>query len=435
MNYPNLYKEFTRIKNELKVLNLDNMNKIFNETFTLSFVLMGLHLFLIITCYYTAKYFNVIINFNVKLINEKITKDNVISVKSKLETLSTMNHMYKTDPLKLINNLRKTNKLEKTHKRNSSMSKQSKEVVDSTEENKLDSMNMKYMINKQKLISPLLRMTTLIFSIYYIYSLFYYYIIDASSKTLVFNTEAFRLISDNDNQVFNTLNLLQVIVLTNNTDRDLYKRIYNTDEDKGFILNNIAEILKQRTTISFWMKEYSQFKALEESQRQLMNCDYIYTGINDDILNHLQNSYYIDSKDKLVTSLQNICKKFKMVDKSEFNYLIEEFVYLIKSMLMEYSNNDGSYNSIADIYTLDTFYDTSLISLIVIRPIQYVLTYSVVYEVTIQSLNFYSGLIIIYLILNIFVDIGIFFIIQRKVIGEILNINNELNNFIDIIRV
>lgn len=110
--------------------------------------------------------------------------------------------------------------------------------------------------------------------------------------------------------------------------------------------------------------------------------------------------------------------------------IFDEISYDSLHLYNLYDSSLKSYTEIVNIYEDFMFYDVFLIFIFIFRPVRKFTSDYVYNNIILNSSDNYLVFTIVYLILNILVDLLIFYIINRMIVKKISDINKHLNNMI-----
>jgi hypothetical protein len=427
-NFHNYHNNLNKIWGGLENLFKDEVNSIFNLNLILTFVLVGLHVFLILVSSAIINFLKTNTTETNFVINKLVQGDWVIYLQQKLGTMRDLLHFYKIDPIRASRKLRKDQR--------DSLKKSKEKQTQSEQDIKLfgskfnDGLDNDAQINIGNLISPLVRVLIYLFSFYLIYSFAFILLFEYSYTQIM-------LTSDYDAQylviekgIMNSIMLLQCILPSNQTDYSLemYLKensnfLYKPDIPGGYIHDMIEDAKLHKKYIKLIERNNPEFSRIEEEANSFSDCEYLYRNVNDEVLNITKLNY---PDGVLVDNLIKLCNHYKIMKQKKFSNVVEEAYFLAKKIIINYNYTYGDYTKMKQLNDLPEFFDEFTISALIIRPIQeYLLTHSI-HDITIEKEQFYLICVITFMIGNILVECLIFIVINRKLIRRVLTINEEI---------
>lgn len=459
LNYVNYYKNFIDIGELINTFFSDSLTSVFNSTYLLSFISMGIHLFLFVGGIFIVKFLHKIIAQNDKMLCSSNDDDNIIFMRDKIKSIKNLNLLFVENPRKLVISINQKradymknlySNLEKRGKRafNSRTKSESNGEKDNNlslpalvgqdeKKNFLSTVEINYEYNhhraksgvsyldKFSILIPFVVLMLILFMIYYVYSLIFYFIFRSSYNDFILTSDFSNKNTDLDNKMMNNINLLCTMMILNKTEVDLSYDL--TGLKNKVMMELLTNILTIRTEITKYKKTNEKFKSIDSFENNLMNCTYIYTSLNDTIFYELQQ---IEEDGNLIESLISICNSYAFMKTSRIDSIFDEISYSSLHLYNLYDFSNKTYTDIANIYENYMFYDVFLIFMFIFRPIRKFSSDYIYNTIITLSSDNYLVFTIVYLILNIIVDLFIFYIINRMVVKKISDINRHLNNMI-----
>jgi hypothetical protein len=366
-----------------------------------------------------------------------------------------LNEIYQENPLKLAHKFKKLNKdnlqklqendkKRKRDERGGSDKKYNYDVFEdygSLNNNNQSGRKVNFMakINKSNLLIPLIKIMTVTFVVYYIYSLVFYYIFQNSYESLILTSNYLKYNIDLDNDLMNCIILLQAMMFTSTTDNQFLNLLRNPNiqglniNDDGFLKGKMSIMMTMNYEIIREQINYKEFDLVIQSDYNLMDCTNIFSGLSDDVFENMKQYY---GSEQLFTSLQNLCKSYAIMIQNKIFYLIEYINYESLGLLNLFNEAIvKGYSQIKELNDNDKFLDVFSLIVLILRPIQTYLIDEVISQIINSSADNYLYITLTYLILNIIVDIIIFYIINKKVVSKVFEINKEIKCLIDAVNI
>lgn len=466
LNYLHYYKNFIEIGDMMNTFFSDSLTDVFNSTYLLSFILMGIHLFLFFGGVFIVKFLHKIISQNDKMLCASNDEENIKFMREKLKSIKNLSLLFVENPRSLVLSINAKRaeymkklcaSIEIKNKRKLYKDKYNRDyeaefgsngpnnstlvslnVADPTQtENHraLGNENIKEIshgsktgvsyLDKLAILIPFMQLILVLFLLYYIYNMIFYVVFRSSYSDFMLTSDFANQNTDLDNKMMNNINLLCTMMILNKTELDVS---YDLSGEKNKIMMELlTNILNIRTSITKYKKINSKFQSIEEFENVLMNCTYIYSNLNDTIFYDLQQ---INIGGNLIESLTAICYSYSFMKTNRIDSIFDEISYNSLHLYNLYDTSNKTYNEISNIYENYMFYDVFIIFMFIFRPIRKFSSDYVYNNIIASSSNNYLVLTIVYLILNILVDLFIFYIINRMVVKKISDINKHLNNMI-----
>lgn len=420
LNYVTYYLNFIRTGDLINSFFSESLSSVFNMTYLLSFLLMGIHLFLFFGGVFIIKFLYRIVKQNEKLLKGIKDPKNLQFLNEKIKNIKVLNDLFTENPKLIINKL------------NKNRTEFFKLYVDSEKRKKIEDekkdliiKDKSYLLDINFIVLPFIKILLLLFFFYYIYSFIFYIVFKNSYEDFILTSDFSNQNIELDNKMMNNVNLLSSLMLLNKTESDLSYE-YNGKRYK-LMMDLLTNILKIRIEISKYRKKSDQFKILDDMERNLMNCTYIYYELNDEIFSSISK---MSSFPEVFSSLKYICQSYKFMNTYKLDSIFDEISFNGLNLYNQYHNSDYSYEQIKQIYEDFLFYDTFLIFIFIFRPIRKFSNNYIYNNIIMISSTNYLIFTIAYLILNIIVDLTIFYIINRLIVKKISDINKHFNNLI-----
>ncbi len=460
LNYIIYYKNFIEIGKLMNKFFSDSLNDVFNSTYLLSFILMGIHLFLFIGGIFIVQFLHKIISQNDKMLSSSNDEGNIKFMREKLKCIKNLNLLFVENPRNLVNTINKKRaefikkKYAEAEKRKGfAKNKKSNNIydnfgyeksvsienpfmdeknilsLDNTNDNNntypANSKNKVSYLDKFVILIPFVQLVMIMFVLYYLYSLIFYFIFRNSYNDFILTSDFSNKNTELDNKMMNNINLLSTMMLLNKTEFDVSYDL--TGKENKLMMELLTNILETRTEITKYKNSNIKFISIDEYEKNLMNCTYIYNNLNDTIFFELSK---LESSKTFFDSLVGICNSYSFMRSGRIDSIFDEISYNSLHLYQLYDTSNKTYLDIVKIYENSMLYDVFLIFIIIFRPIRKFSSDYIYNNIIILSSNNYLVFTIVYLILNILVDLFIFYIINRLVVKKISDINKHLNNMI-----
>jgi hypothetical protein len=398
LNYRLFFNNFSYLEGLLDAEQAVNVATQLYVTMGLTIALLGLHFILIFICKKIIDFLNNIIEVNNKLLIDVFNSHIVKTLVSKLNTLKTLNHYYKENPIKSFNHLRQIRKefFENNRKEKIKEMKSQMAGVVSTKFNMELEINM---INKFTYLTPLKNILYLTFMLYFIYSITIYLFllksytnIDSTTNYIYVNSKVF-------NNIYNNAILTRFLVFQNKTDIELanYMSADGRYLTKGYLatsienllnMNNLLIVRKQQSDII--NNYYTKYK------NDMMNCDSRLDLFQDPILTDVAKS---DST--AVDLVTNVCYSFPVM-KTDLDQFFYDYNYKCIHILRAISSNKER-DELLQISELD-IKELYYMILFLFRPVQAFIMNRINIDGISDANNKYLVFTFVFFSLNIVVD-------------------------------
>ena len=433
LNYPYFHRSMIAIGNIIEDEFQGNLNQI-NQIMELFFsILLILHFILFVISLIFLHMFISMLKDNLLPIIDLLTQSNYLEfIDNRVAMLKILCEMYEENPLKIINEI--TNReddykkevkeaLKNLAKKNHSMkskekSKEEKHHLIIKEDNAhgirmLSDNDFTNIIITHRII------VIVLFSVYTVYSVIYFLFLVRGFHRLKLLVEYSTINANIDNYLYDISTAMDYLHLTNSSSSSLSKKIYDNESDYIFDSINLFYTAIQD-------KEYyeSVHSSLFPSLSELVDLNLSRTQLSDDFYMNAIKTLNGDYN-KFISSLASI---FPVMTYGSENTLIKEIVYLCNQKYNKYvqSSFDVMLSEIGkmEYFNLDT------LLLITVRIIRTYFNESVFIYVIDEIFDYFSRMIIGYLILNLFLEIAIFIVLNCSVISKIKVLNRKLLKFI-----
>jgi hypothetical protein len=240
-------------------------------------------------------------------------------------------------------------------------------------------------------------------------------------------SEYYILNSDLAHDTINNICFAKSMIITNNTDYDLgyiIDKEFNSNE--GFLRGNTA-FLTQSIENLLKMFENPQFKGTRDEIKSSINCDFIYKNIKEIFYTQ---AIQVDSR--FAELPIRICNKLQYDKNTEnlFFTITEIMNYSNIDLLNRIDESDRTYKEQSSVFNSNIFLKLFTKALFIIRPIQFYIKELVLYVQVLNSANGYYLLILVFLIINIFLELVLFYLVNNKFNKKIIGGNNKFSEFL-----
>jgi hypothetical protein len=441
INYTEYLKRLKSAQENIFSFHLENIKGIFSKSFMLSYILMAIHFILIFISILLIGHLSKIMDFNSKSINNAITKEiNYKLMKRKLYGLSQLNKYFSENPSNVSGRLNKVRaELGAFRRKEEAEKKQKSTTSDYLLQNKDldDESTQVFSVDKEKHLNPLSRLIFIMLSLYYVYSIIFILVLQNSTNNILVATEYFESSATKVKDITNSVNLIKVQILTNNTDYELYKDIMgDVGENVGYISFLHNRILKNLRNLYDLGSKNTVFANVDNFYTNSYDCKFIYYNTGDTTVKDVNDNY---KKSKpgvdLLNSLYTICTQAKLVNKFSRTLLDERFVYDNYKQLFSYNQYIGNYNKMKEIIMGIEFQEILINFELIYRPLSTYINNEIINNIEQSTFDNFLMMSILYLALNILVDFVILFTFQLKIIKKIKFINDDLNMIYDLLRI
>jgi hypothetical protein len=397
-------------------------------TMGLTFALVGLHFILIFICNKIIEFLNNIINNNNQLLREVLNTYIMKFLMLKLNTLASLNHYYKDNPIKSLGMLKH---IKKDYGVNTKKDKISEFKTPKPKQAVIVDEKSTF-INKATYLNPIKKTLTFTFMAYFIYSIGIYLLlvksftnIDSTTNYIFVNSKVF-------NSLYNNALLTKFIIIQNTTDTELatYMKVNDhTYIEDGYLstaivkLVNMSSVLVVRKQQSSIINHYYTLYG-----EQMMSCTDRIDLFNDKII-----MTTVNGDNATIDLLKAECAKFPIMKKD-----IDQFYFDFNYRTLHIINSIKVFNNYKE--KVIEIYDTSIkelyyMVLFLFRPVQSFILYKINIEGISQANNNYLSFTFIFFSLNILVDIIICFIVNKFIVDRSRKINNDLNTMINCLKI
>ena len=405
------------------------------KTYLLGFFLglTFLHFLLLFICHFLLIFFLQMLKVLIQPMNHELSNlDYYKFIENRFSRLKELCLLYQNNPNNLINNiiLNERNYKKEIRKRNqvlkSSKESEEKDTNSIKYKNNENSLNFPDLQNSHfmKLISKQRVYIILLFIIYSIYSVIFFILTDEGKTRLSYLVEYSKINQKLDSYTYDNFNTLIYIMLTNSTKYSLGERILRkTNFDylyDGF--DNLHDIIRKKETIEVvHKKSFPPINTIID-----LNC------ANGKIPNLIFANALKEKGKDFDSFIKNLCKSFPITTIGDDTMLIKNILYLLNQIYNKYfpGSFEEIHNQINNTYLFDQF----TIVLVVNRLIRYYFNDNLFRKEIDNEFTYFYNLIIPYLILNMVIEIAIFWILNIFVISKIKLKHKRIIEFITSLR-
>ena len=392
-----------------------------------------LHFLLLFICHFLLIFFLQMLKVLIQPMNHELSNlDYYKFIENRFSKLKELCLLYQNNPNNLINNiiisereykkeLRKRNQVLKSSKESDE-----KDIKSIQFKNKEHSLNFPDLKDSHfmKLISKQRVYIILLFILYSIYSVIFFILTDEGKTRLSYLVEYSKINQKLDSYTYDNFNTLIYIMLTNSTKYSLGERILRkTNFDylyDGF--DNLHDIIRKKETIEVvHKKSFPPINTIID-----LNCAH---GKIPNLL--FANALKEKGKD-FDLFIKNLCESFPITTIGDDTMLIKNIIYLLNQIYNKYypGSFEEIHNQINNTYLFDQF----TIVLVVNRLIRYYFNDNLFRKEIDNEFTYFYNLIIPYLILNMVIEIAIFWILNIFVISKIKLKHKRIIEFITSLR-
>ena len=396
------------------------LNTLNNYLLGFFLALLFLHIFLYLICNLFLKFFLKMLKLKILQMNIKFEKKEFLHfIEKRYSLLKSLCYLYHDNPNNLVSTINssriiykknlKENQTKSIHENNDG--KNNEKSINFPQ---LNNQHFKTLIKKYQLI------ISLTFLFYFIYAIVFYIYIDLGKKKLLWLVEYSIINQQLDSLTYDNSNSLIYLILSNSSRFDIGERIYDkTNYDYLFEkMVELHQIIRDKET----MEEVH--KNIFPPMNTLIDLNFINGKMNDEIFSKVLTSLGSD----LNSFLKVLCSHFIVSTIGDDTMFIKNVLYLLNQMYNKYFM--GSFEEIQNQIDNSNLFDLYTFILIINKIMRYYFNQSIFKSEIDKVFNYFSSLIIPYLILNMILEIIIFVILNVLVISKIKITNNKLNAFI-----
>ena len=357
--------------------------------------------------------------------NDLLSKSN--SQKSTMNKKTTYNNSMKnmfSTSLKTVNaELDKHNKEKNTDEKNDFNSLEISNI-----NQKISTLNSKMKVNQfYKIVTFEFIILFLSFSLYFVYSIIMLILV-VNGINRLYNLINYVSYNDLlDGYLYDNTNVLIYMVNTNTTSYYYASLIDASVTNLDYIKNNI-DLLYNAITNKDDIEQFREPIFLPDSKLFNSNCT---AGIiPDESLIKISNKLNIDY-DKYFSEL---CEEFPVASTGVPSSIFFEIIYLVGQIYRKYEKSDSFYEIFQLNLNQKEIFDLFTITLTFLRMQRnYFYTHVILNEIN-QIMNYFSQLILIYLVISIIFEVVIFLLLYCGLIRQVKKKDSLFSNFIDSFR-
>jgi hypothetical protein len=451
MNYDSFYNKFEDLAKELDLQIELYIQSIWTTVTFLSVILVILHFCYLLLSLLIIKEYDGYLSDYCIVISQLLNDKNIGILNKKVFLTENLISPFNKSPLKILDELKQINEDQSTKRKmlllrdKKNKIKNNNNNIDksndgSNDEYSLSGLEVKTIIindnkfytskyemkkikkSKENMLGPFIKFIFCLFLIYFLafFSMFLFW--NSIHNHMVFINNYSNEFMNNNNIIINNVLLFQAIIANNQTDYQL-SQILNNQGSKGQVRTNIINSY-ERFKILKKYEIHDDLQPVVDYKKQVMDCKSGYK-IEDLIYSRFQ-----DKSDKLLPTLEQVCKTYPFMNGGSFDKIQSELLYNNLVLLNTYEQSDQDYTKMKAIWDDFNFYDVFIIFLLIIRPISDYIVNNFIFPLVINMINYYLLFSLVYLILNILADIVIFILIKIFIINKIQKNNNEIKEFI-----
>jgi len=431
------------VLNKLFFERIDYMYLIILITFL---VFNFIHLFMIWILLMILNFFKVKLYYNILIIEDFLGKDGVADLFYKLNLLKKLTHLYIENPILTLNELNKQkeekkkkqgiqNGINNTKSYNNYYEKKDKinnenELIQLVH-NKNDKMKSKkiyLMLKNSGIFTQFYKFTFIIFGFYFIYNGIFFYIYQIfHNQNISYNKFAQINWKISQDIVKNSVSFNTILLL--NQTNDYLTKTYSQTSSLEFIYdNNLTEYYENLNSLMKSAKQNLHVNQLTQYYYDFIDCNTIYQSYNDPLISKINKML---PKSDVINGLTIICKNFPILKEKDYFKLYEETNYILRSINHQLQDGPKSYDKIRNIYFGDNIFALFIGILFILRPIRVYIENNLLNILIEASIGNYILSVIIYLIFNYIIDFIFIYLIKKKIVNKVLEIDENVINLMD----
>jgi hypothetical protein len=244
----------------------------------------------------------------------------------------------------------------------------------------------------------------------------------------------YKMSSGMSNTLVNNIIFTKILILSNSTDEGLMSEVEGNNDiysiEKGFVSSNfdkISNLLFEHLK----MVDYGVFKSVRSEFYDKLNCDYLYSTIKEDLYTAVTN---INPELKDIPAKMCNAMRYTNNTRNLFFNILEEVNYSNKRLLNSVQNSGQDYAKLKAVFDAEAFWDLSAYVIFVVRPVQSYLKDTVVFTEHLTAAASLHRTVVLFLLLYIFLEIMIFYLINSKFSQTILETNEKFSEFLNCIQ-
>lgn len=297
-------------------------------------------------------------------------------------------------------------------------------------------------LERSYLLRPLYNFLWLIFSCYYIYSNLLFLIFNSINNQVIYYNDLAELTWKSTHDLTNNVLILNSMALLNQSDyittvfwekvNQLYNPYYNNQTSSVNSKNNLSYYLVNKIN-TIYLDNFSLIRGAKRSvynsdfltyNYENIKCEMIYQDYNDNLIKSVYTKYH-DMFPDMTNDLIKTCNTYSEMRLESLYLIKEEMTYQNKFLFRKFENSDFSYTQIKEVYDDFKFFDLLTIFLLIMRPIDNYININLILPLVQMTINNYLIFNVCYLVCNFFIDIIIFYFINKKIIKKVLYLNDN----------
>ena len=430
----------------LRLISLgDLMNEIFlfkiHRTQNINFVylifLIILHFIMIGMCLIFFRQFKKIHLLFYTKVNEKLNDQDFITYyKKKLELLQNLLDLFKEPPVSIVEKLIKLKKAEnfrqdKISQMQLNQKKEKNEFLLVQKQQEINKGQIEHFYNN-KYIIPFLGKLFILFGVYLVFCAICVTLITNNIHDLILMANYTKNNYELSNKMYMGLGLIQIMSLTNQTDRMLYEYFHNINEDEGnndlfqkneYVRNVIEQIFSLIQEIKQMEIKYDYFNPIDKVID--MDCSSLYKNMNDYFIEKMVNKY---PESNYYDLFSNYCKSFKPLGIYSNHELAYEYIGYQMSQLLNMFI-DQKYETYNLINNSSLIYQIYCEIIILIGPIRFFIYSHISNSIINKIIDNFVNSNLTFMIVNIFFEAIILFFVKNAIVNNITITINEIIDF------
>jgi hypothetical protein len=439
INYNLYFNGLQDIEDELNNYHQNFLIKLTNYNIYFTIGLLSLHLFLIVISVQIINYLYKVLRSNCILVDSLITKEFIKIFKIKMNILKTLSGLFLENPVTTINSCKDLIKSKKREENiisaGTTKGRQNKlQIQQAAAENDKKTFYVND-LNCENVVAPLKRI--------FVYAyLGYYLIIIAMFLILLDYMNTIKLLSSfmvNNSKLmkgaYSNFVLLQMNIIKNETDSYLYSQLMDDNLSdtffEGYIDMDLFNSFGYSSLNSQMRRDISILNDnFVKSVADLFKCKFLVEKTSDKIFSNNFNNF---GKDQVITFIKDTCLQLGMLDLN-MDQIYNDIRYVSLKLLKEYKLSNQDYNEMIDIYHDDEFRRLNYILLLYYRPIQSYLLVNIYIYTIFESNSIFLMITMVYLILNIVLDVLLYLVIDFIIVKRSTKTNNDFNTLIECLK-
>jgi hypothetical protein len=462
INFVNFYKQIESIADQLDYNYMSFINNDFQLTSNMLKILMLFHVLSIFLSIYILRKFDHYLNRYNLIFLDLFNEKTILNLDKKIKILEKFNKLYSNAPSKCLKELESLSKqkLENNLQQNQNQRTTSSNIItkfnqvignhndsrykiltaDKDIERELDKRLKTYTdyrkyskirIVKSQLIIPLVKVIIGIYLSYFVFALANLYIFTILYDRVKMMNSYSTDFMNNLNKVASNILLFQTLLSNNQTDSELNFLIKN-NYNSGYVRESIKDSYQGLKKLKKY-ENLSNLKEVYDFQKNYTGCQNIYSDrdtIFNQIISESSNNW---NYSHLIDSMSNVCQSYYFMNDG-FSDILDtlhtELLYKNKLLLNKYEQTGQEYSKMKTTWDDSEFFDLEIIFLIILRPVSELFLENIIYTLVTNSIDYFSVYTLFFLVFNIFIDVLIFYLIEKLVLNNIQDVDEHISQFI-----